>query len=265
MVTHESPTRLYSNDNAPLLEEMEEGISPVEEGDSDILSEVAINSGIPPDACGSLNEIPLGSEPGLTIGSDADVESTSELPIETETQGNEATDGTADQLFPEIPAEQQPEMVPAITATKSEPVSYSKWELLKKSIRSEVEFYKKRSWVKKIIYWLEAPLTFLRNATIPVVMEERYDKFLLLLTAFGMPLFIFYKTGRGLTDVIMGLPCWSIILICSFLLFLFFACCMPFQGTPKKGMFLVSVSVRCYVDYFVHIVLHVDHVGGGDC
>ena len=96
-------------------------------------------------------------------------------------------------------------------------------------------------------------------------MEERYDKFLLLLTAFGMPLFIFYKTGRGLTDVIMGVPCWSIILVCSFVLFLFFACCMPFQGTPKKGMFLVSVSVRCYVDYFVHIVLHVDHVGGGNC
>ena len=244
---------------------MDEGISPVEEDDSDILSEVAINSGIPPDACGSLGEIPVGSEPGLMIGSELDAESASELPIETETQGNEATDGTADQLFPEIPAGHESGIVPAVTATEPETVSYSKWELLKKSVSSEVEFYKKQSWLKKIIYWLEAPLTFLRNATIPVVMEERYDKFLLLLTAFGMPLFIFYKTGRKLTDVAIGLPYWSIILICSLALFLFFACCMPFKGTPKKGMFLVSAGERCYVDHFVHIVLHVDHVGRGDC
>ena len=65
-----------------------------------------------------------------------------------------------------------------------------------------------KSWMWKIVYLLELPLTLLRNVTIPVVMEERYNKFNLLATAFGMPLFIFMKSEHTWTETIYGMPYW---------------------------------------------------------
>ena len=132
-------------------------------------------------------------------------------------------------------------LVDAFPPGQQPPAKPSKWALLKKTILVEVEYYRKLSWFQKIVYWLESPMTLLRNMTIPVVMEERYDKFLLLLTAFGMPLFIFHKSEKALSELMFGLPSWLVLLAISLVLFVFFACCMPFEGAPKKSMFFVGV------------------------
>ena len=93
-----------------------------------------------------------------------------------------------------IPATTTPATAEPADLEKSsllEPAENPVWKQLKVHVRREVEYYKEEKWYWKIVYWLEAPLTVLRNATIPVVMEERYNKFNLLLTAFGMPQFLF--------------------------------------------------------------------------
>lgn len=140
---------------------------------------------------------------------------------------------------PDYPKDNQELLVDAFPPEAQPPAKTSKWALLKQTVRCEVEFYRKLSWMKKIVYWLEAPMTLLRNMTIPVVMEERYDKFLLLTTAFGMPLFIFHKSERALSELMFGLPSWLVLLGVSLVLFVFFACCMPFEGAPKQSMFFV--------------------------
>ena len=143
---------------------------------------------------------------------------------------------------PEYSKDSQELLVDAFPPEAQPPAKTSMWTLLKQTVRCEVEYYRKLSWMKKIVYWLEAPLTLLRNMTIPVVMEERYDKFLLLTTAFGMPLFIFHKSERALSELMFGLPSWLVLLGISLVLFVFFACCMPFEGTPKQSMFFVGLA-----------------------
>ena len=145
---------------------------------------------------------------------------------------------------PEYSKDSQELLVDAFPPEAQPPAKTSMWALLKQTVRCEVEYYRKLSWMKKIVYWLEAPLTLLRNMTIPVVMEERYDKFLLLTTAFGMPLFIFHKSERALSELMFGLPSWLVLLGISLVLFVFFACCMPFEGTPKQSMFFVRPGRR---------------------
>ena len=166
---------------------------------------------------------------------------------------------------PDYPKDSQELLVDAFPPEAQPPAKTSMWTLLKQTVRCEVEYYRKLSWMKKIVYWLEAPLTLLRNMTIPVVMEERYDKFLLLTTAFGMPLFIFHKSERALSELMFGLPSWLVLLGISLVLFVFFACCMPFEGAPKQSMFFVRPGRReSRVDHPVRVVLHVDHVGRRD-
>lgn len=143
---------------------------------------------------------------------------------------------------PEYSKDSQELLVDAFPPEAQPPAKTSMWTLLKQTVRCEVEYYRKLTWMKKIVYWLEAPLTLLRNMTIPVVMEERYDKFLLLTTAFGMPLFIFHKSERALSELMFGLPSWLVLLGISLVLFVFFACCMPFEGAPKQSMFFVGLE-----------------------
>ena len=143
---------------------------------------------------------------------------------------------------PDYPKDSQELLVDAFPPEAQPPAKTSMWALLKQTVRCEVEYYRKLSWMKKIVYWLEAPMTLLRNMTIPVVMEERYDKFLLLTTAFGMPLFIFHKSERALSELMFGLPSWLVLLGISLVLFVFFACCMPFEGAPKQSMFFVGLA-----------------------
>lgn len=143
---------------------------------------------------------------------------------------------------PEYSKDSQELLVDAFPPEAQPPAKTSMWTLLKQTVRCEVEYYRKLTWMKKIVYWLEAPLTLLRNMTIPVVMEERYDKFLLLTTAFGMPLFIFHKSERALSELMFGLPSWLVLLGISLVLFVFFACCMPFEGAPKQSMFFVGLA-----------------------
>ena len=142
---------------------------------------------------------------------------------------------------PDYSKDNQELLVDAFPPETQPPAKTSRWALLKQTVRCEVEYYRKLSWMNKIVYWLEAPMTLLRNMTIPVVMEERYDKFLLLSTAFGMPLFIFHKSEKALSELMFGLPCWVVLLGISLVLFVFFACCMPFEGAPKQSMFFVRV------------------------
>ena len=108
------------------------------------------------------------------------------------------------------------------------PKENEKWSLFKSYVKNEVEYYKKLSWYWKIIYWIEAPMTILRNATIPVVMEERYNKFHLLLTSFGIPLFLFYKSEKAWTDSMFGVPCWL------------FRCCFYFSSVSHLGNILLQ-------------------------
>lgn len=64
------------------------------------------------------------------------------------------------------------------------PKENEKWSLFKSYVKNEVEYYKKLSWYWKIIYWIEAPMTILRNATIPSVNGGAFNnKFILLLTS----------------------------------------------------------------------------------
>ena len=127
------------------------------------------------------------------------------------------------------------------------PKENEKWSLFKSYVKNEVEYYKKLSWYWKIIYWIEAPMTILRNATIPVVMEERYNKFHLLLTSFGIPLFLFYKSEKAWTDSMFGVPCWLVLLIAIPLLFLFFECLTPWEHPPSGWMFFVVVVIAFFM------------------
>lgn len=113
-----------------------------------------------------------------------------------------------------------------------------------------MEYYRALAWYWKVVYWLEAPLTVLRNWTIPVVMEERYNKFHLLLTALGMPLFVFWKSEHALTDAVLGLPCWLLVLVAAAALFVLFWFTTPFVGLPKKGVFIVML----FVSFFMSIM-----------
>ena len=122
--------------------------------------------------------------------------------------------------------------------------------MLRCNIQKEKEYYARQPWYWKIVYWLEAPLVILRNTTIPVVMEERYNKWHLLLTSLGMPLFIFYKTEKSLTDTMWGLPLWAILAIAIPLLFLFFYFCTPWEHTPTGWVFFVIL----FISFFMSIM-----------
>lgn len=128
-----------------------------------------------------------------------------------------------------------------------EPAENPVWKQLKVHVRREVDFYKEEKWYWKIVYWLEAPLTVLRNATIPVVMEERYNKFHLLLTAFGMPLFLFYKSSKALTDRVCGMPAWLLLLIVIPALFVFFYLATPWTQPPSGWVFFLILFVAFFM------------------
>ena len=113
-----------------------------------------------------------------------------------------------------------------------------------------MEYYRELAWYWKIMYWLEAPITVLRNLTIPVVMEERYNKFHLLATAVGMPVFLFVKSEHSLVDKLWGMPYWLVLLVSSVALFTLFALTTPFVGLPKKGMFITLL----FVSFFMSIM-----------
>lgn len=149
-----------------------------------------------------------------------------------------------------IPATTTPATAEPADLEKSsllEPAENPVWKQLKVHVRREVEYYKEEKWYWKIVYWLEAPLTVLRNATIPVVMEERYNKFNLLLTAFGMPLFLFYKSGKALTDPICGMPAWLLLLIVIPALFIFFYLTTPWTQPPTGWVFFLILFVAFFM------------------
>lgn len=102
----------------------------------------------------------------------------------------------------------------------------------------------------KIVYILELPLTILRNVTIPVVMEERFNKFNLLLTAFGMPLFLFFKTSHSFTDKALGMPYWLLLSIIILSLFCFFYFTTSFNHTPTGFMFFLLL----FTSFFMSIM-----------
>lgn len=110
-----------------------------------------------------------------------------------------------------------------------------------------MDYYKELPWYWKILYWIEAPLIVLRNATIPVVMEERYNKFHLLLTAFGIPLFLFYKSEKAWTDTMFGVPLWVILLITIPILLLFFEFLTPWEHSPTGWMFFVILFIAFFM------------------
>ena len=107
-----------------------------------------------------------------------------------------------------------------------------------------------KSWMWKIVYLLELPLTLLRNVTIPVVMEERYNKFNLLATAFGMPLFIFMKSEHTWTEKIYGMPYWLLISILIIALVTLFSLTTSFIQVPTGVMFYVLL----FTSFFMSIV-----------
>ena len=100
------------------------------------------------------------------------------------------------------------------------------------------------------MYILELPITLLRNATIPVVMEERYNKFNLLLTSMGMPWFIFMKGDHALTDKIIGMPYWVFVILLSCCLFVFFWFTTSFTKVPTGFMFYLLL----FTSFFMSIV-----------
>lgn len=141
-------------------------------------------------------------------------------------------------------------MTNLLTVAEEEPnvaQENAKWTLFKSYVTKEVEYYKKLPWYWKIVYWLEAPLTILRNVTIPVVMEERYNKFHLLLTSFGIPLFLFYKSEKAWTDTMIGVPYWVVLLIAIPLLFIFFECLTAWEQPPSGWMFFVVLFIAFFM------------------
>ena len=100
------------------------------------------------------------------------------------------------------------------------------------------------------MYILELPITLLRNMTIPVVMEERYNKFNLLLTSVGMPLFIFMKGDHAFTDKIIGMPYWLFLILISCCLFIFFWFTTSFTKVPTGFMFYLLL----FTSFFMSIV-----------
>ena len=102
----------------------------------------------------------------------------------------------------------------------------------------------------KIVYILELPITILRNTTIPVVMEERFNKFSLLLTSFGMPLFIFMKNEKSLTDKVLGMPYWLLLSLIILSLFCFFYLTTSFSKVPTGFMFYLLL----FTSFFMSIM-----------
>lgn len=183
----------------------------------------------------------MSSELPTTVTSEVIVEPTTiPAPAPALTTSTSSVDSEKVSLL-EIVNKPEPEK----TAKQSVPL-----QMLSCSIQKEKAYYAKQPWYWKIVYWLEAPLTILRNTTIPVVMEERYNKWNLLLTSFGMPLFLFYKSEKALTDVVCGMPLWAILAIAIPALFLFFYFFAPWEKTPSGWMFFVVL----FISFFMSIM-----------
>ncbi|KAK8794984.1 hypothetical protein WA588_003835 [Blastocystis sp. NMH] len=102
--------------------------------------------------------------------------------------------------------------------------------------------------VKKVLYVMEFPFTILRDVSCPIVEEDRWNKYWLLLSSVGAPFLIAFFAGADLGGTVMKVvPVWVLLLLVALVLLLCNALCTSFQQPPEKGFYLVVLVLVGFV------------------
>ncbi|KAK8795535.1 hypothetical protein WA158_000192 [Blastocystis sp. Blastoise] len=104
------------------------------------------------------------------------------------------------------------------------------------------------SYFKRCLLILEFPFTLLRNWTIPMVMEDNWNRYNMILSGLFSPAFFIWTCGYNLLDPVFGsFPYWALALILGviFAVILFFTTC--YDHPPENKYYLLFLLLIGFV------------------
>ncbi|KAK8825547.1 hypothetical protein WA577_000720 [Blastocystis sp. JDR] len=108
--------------------------------------------------------------------------------------------------------------------------------------------FKERSFLGKLDYVLEYPFTLLRDMTCPIVADDRWNKYWLLITSFGAPFAFAVFAGMDISGPAFGaFPLWALLLIISVLFLLGNIFLTSFEQPLTGGFYLVILVLTGFV------------------